>query len=51
VTGITEMRKGMDSLSAHVQTALSEDPFGGQLLLSAAQLSLLLEDPNPAGLI
>lgn len=33
VTGITDMRKGMDSLSAHVQTALSEDPFGGQLFI------------------
>jgi len=27
VSGITDMRKGMDSLSAHVQTALAEDPF------------------------
>ena len=33
VSGITDMRKGMDSLSAHVQTALSEDPFSGQLFI------------------
>jgi len=33
VSGICDMRKGMDSLSAHVQTALSEDPFGGQLFI------------------
>ena len=33
VSGITDMRKGMDSLSAHVQTALAEDPFSGQLFI------------------
>jgi len=33
VAGITDMRKGMDSLSAHVQTALAENPFDGQLLI------------------
>lgn len=33
VSGITDMRKGMDSLSAHVQTALAEDPFNGQLFI------------------
>jgi transposase len=33
VAGITDMRKGMDSLSAHVQTALSENPFDGQLFI------------------
>lgn len=27
------MRKGVDSLSAHVQTALSEDPFGDQIFI------------------
>ena len=36
VSGITDMRRGMDSLSAHVQTALAEDPFNGQLLSSEA---------------
>jgi transposase len=33
VAGITDMRKGMDSLSAHVQTALGENPFGGQIFI------------------
>ena len=33
VSGITDMRKGMDSLSAYVQTALAEDPFNGQLFV------------------
>lgn len=33
VAGITDMRKGMDSLCALIQTALGEDPFGGQLFI------------------
>ena len=33
VAGITDMRKGMDSLSAHVQATLSENPFEGQLFI------------------
>ena len=33
VSGITDMRKGMDSLSAYVQTSLAEDPFNGQLFV------------------
>jgi transposase len=31
VAGVTDMRKGMDSLCALVQTALEESPFGGHL--------------------
>lgn len=33
VSGATDMRKGFDGLSALVQTALAEDPFGGQLFI------------------
>jgi len=33
VAGVTDMRKGMDSLCALVQTALSENPFAGQLFI------------------
>ena len=32
-TGVTDMRKGFDGLSAQVQTALQEDPFSGQLFV------------------
>ena len=50
VTGITDMRRGMDSLSAHVQTALSEDPFGGQLFIfrgkRADRLKILWHQAN-----
>ena len=31
VTGVTDMRKGYDGLSALVQTALNENPFSGQI--------------------
>jgi transposase len=31
--GATDMRKGFDGLSALVKTALSEDPFSGQLFV------------------
>jgi transposase len=33
VAGITDMRKGMDTLCALIQTALAENPFGGQLFI------------------
>jgi transposase len=33
VAGVTDMRKGMDSLCALVQTALAENPFSGQLFI------------------
>lgn len=33
VAGVTDMRKGMDSLCALVQTALAEKPFAGQLFI------------------
>ena len=33
VAGVTNMRKGMNGLSALVQTALDQDPFGGQLFI------------------
>jgi transposase len=33
VAGFTDMRKGFDGLSALVQTALSENPFSGQLFV------------------
>jgi transposase len=33
VAGVTDMRKGFDGLAAIVQTALSEDPFSGQLFV------------------
>lgn len=33
VAGVTSMRKGMNGLSALVQTALEQDPFSGQLFL------------------
>jgi transposase len=33
VAGVTDMRKGMDSLCALVQTALAENPFTGQLFI------------------
>jgi transposase len=33
VAGVTDMRKGMDSLCALVQTALSQSPFSGQLFI------------------
>ena len=31
--GVTDMRRGFDSLSAQVQTALALDPFSGALFL------------------
>lgn len=31
--GVTNMRKGMNGLSALVQTALEQDPFSGQLFI------------------
>lgn len=33
VAGVTDMRRGMDSLCALVQTALSDNPFSGQLFI------------------
>ena len=33
VAGVTDMRKGFDGLAAQVQSALSENPFGGQLFV------------------
>lgn len=33
VAGATDMRKGFDGLSALVQTALSREPFSGQLFV------------------
>lgn len=33
VAGVTNMRKGMNGLSALVQTALEQDPFSGQLFI------------------
>lgn len=33
VAGVTDMRKGMDSLCALVQTTLSDNPFSGQLFI------------------
>ncbi len=33
VAGVTDMRKGFDGLAAIVQTALSENPFSGQLFV------------------
>jgi len=33
VAGVTDMRKGIDSLCALVQTALAENPFAGQLFI------------------
>jgi hypothetical protein len=49
VSGICDMRKGMDSLSAHVQTALSEDPFGGQLFIFPGTSSGQTEDSVAPG--
>lgn len=31
--GVTDMRKGMDGLAALVQTALTENPFSGQVFV------------------
>jgi len=33
VAGVTDMRRGLDGLSALVQTALKEDPFSGQIFV------------------
>lgn len=33
VAGVTDMRRGFDGLSAQVQTALSMNPFSGQLFV------------------
>jgi transposase len=33
VAGVTDMRKGMDTLCALVQTALNDSPFSGQLFI------------------
>lgn len=33
VAGITDMRRGMDGLSAQVQTALQQNPFNGHLFV------------------
>jgi transposase len=33
VAGVTDMRRGLDGLSALVQTMLSADPFSGQLFI------------------
>lgn len=33
VAGVTDMRKGMDTLSALVQSALAVNPFSGQLFI------------------
>lgn len=33
VAGVTDMRRGIDGLSALVQSALSGDPFSGQLFI------------------
>lgn len=33
VTGVTDMRKGMDTLCALVQTALSDNPLSGQVFI------------------
>lgn len=33
VAGVTDMRKGMDSLCALVQTALADNPFSGQVFI------------------
>lgn len=33
VAGVTDMRKGMDSLCALIQTALAQEPFSGQLFI------------------
>ena len=33
VAGVTDMRRGIDGLCALVQSALSGDPFGGQLFI------------------
>ena len=33
VAGVTDMRKGIDTLCALVQTALADNPFSGQLFI------------------
>ena len=33
VAGVTDMRKGMDTLCALVQTALADNPFSGQVFI------------------
>ena len=33
VAGVTDMRKGMDTLCALVQTALADNPFSGQIFI------------------
>src|SRR5689334_2987519 len=33
VAGVTDMRRGIDGLCALIQSALSADPFGGQLFI------------------
>lgn len=33
VAGVTDLRRGIDGLCALIQTALSEDPFSGQIFI------------------
>lgn len=41
--GRTDMRKGFDGLAAHVQQALRDDPFGGQLFVFRGRRGDLLK--------
>jgi transposase len=41
--GVTDMRRGMDSLAAQVQQKLAEDPFGGQVFVFRGRRGDLLK--------
>lgn len=50
VAGVTDMRRGIDGLSTLVQSALSGDPFSGQLFIFRGRrgdrLKILWHDPE-----
>jgi transposase len=50
VAGVTDMRKGMDSLCALVHSALEENPYGGHLYIfrgrQGDKLKVLWHDPE-----
>lgn len=50
VAGVTDMRRGIDGLCALIQSALSADPFGGQLFIFRGRrgdrLKILWHDPE-----
>lgn len=50
VAGVTDMRRGVDGLCALIQSALSANPFGGQLFIFRGRrgdrLKILWHDPE-----